>query len=166
MKSNNLFYDITHIIFNIISMLLFLPHPLYWWYQTNFIYEISSPIYVDIISIVLYRTSYSLCLYHHSHCTCVSNPHFQWYQNLCIYDFAPTICITSGTLYMVSHPQFMTSRHIIYDITGVVFLSSLQWYLTLHPEYLSPHNHSKDHLWMTVCMISHQLYIWHLMHHR
>ena len=74
--------------------------------------------------------------------TCVSHPLFQGYHTLFIYDIAPTICKTSDTLYKVSHPQFMTSRHIIYDITCVVFMSSLPRYLTLHPYYLSPHNHS------------------------
>ena len=45
-------YDITPIIFYVISMLFLSPNPLYWWYHTNSIYEISSSIYVDIISIV------------------------------------------------------------------------------------------------------------------
>ena len=59
----------------------------------------------------------------------------------------------------------MTSRHIICDITGTVFMSSLPRYLTLHPQYLCPHNPSNCDLCTTVCMTSHQLYIWHLMHH-
>ena len=163
MKSNHHFYDITPTIFDIVSTLFLSSHPLYWWYHTKSIYEISCSIYVDIISIVLYTTT--LCLYHHRHCTCVSHPHFPWYHTLYVYDIAPTICLTSDTLYKVSHPQFMTSRHIIYDITCVVFMSSLPRYLTLHTQYLSPHNHSKYDLWTTVCMTSHPLYIWHLMHH-
>ena len=59
----------------------------------------------------------------------------------------------------------MTSHHIICDITGTVFMSSLPRYLTLHPQYLFPHNPSNCDLCTTVCMTSHQLYIWHLMHH-
>ena len=66
----------------------------------------------------------------------------------------------------VSHPQFMTSCHIIYDITGTVFMSLLPRYLTLHPQYLCPPNPSKYVLLITVCMTSHPLYIWHLMHHK
>ena len=165
MKWNHYFYDITPTIFIIVSMLFLSPHALYWWYPTNFIYEMSSSIYVDIISIVLYTTAYSLCLYHHNHCTFVSQPNFQWYDTLCIYDIAPTIYTTSDTLYKVSHPQFMTSHNIIYDITGVIYMPSRPWYLTQHPEYLSPHNHSKYDLWTTFCTTSHILYIWHLMHH-
>ena len=165
MKSNHHFYDITPTVFDIVSMLFLSPHPLYWWYHTNSIYEISSSIYVDIISIVLYTTTYSLCLCHHSHCTCVSRPPFPWYHTLCIYDIATTICLTSDTLYKVSHPQFMTSHHIIYDITGTVFMSSLPRYLTLHPLYLCHHNPSMYYLWTIVCMTTHPLYIWHFMHH-
>ena len=99
----------------------------------------SHPLYMST-SYRLYTIAYSLYLYHHSHCTCVSHPLFPWYHTLCIYDIAPTICLTSETLYNVSHPQFMTTCHIIYDITCTVFLSSLPQYLTLHPQNLYPHN--------------------------
>ena len=92
----------------------------------------SLPLYM-LTSYPLYTTTYSLYWYHHSHCKCVSHPLFPWYHTLCIYDIALTICLTSDTLYKVSHPQFMTSPHIIYDITGTVFMTSLPRYLTLHP---------------------------------
>ena len=52
MKSNQHFYDITPTIYDTVSRLFLSPHPLYWWYHTNCIYEISSAIYVNIISIV------------------------------------------------------------------------------------------------------------------
>ena len=113
----------------------------------------------------LCTTTYSLYLYHHSPCTYVSHPLFPWYHTLCIYDIAPTICLTSDTLYKLSNPHFMTSRHLTYDITCTVFMSSLPRYVTLHPQYLFPHNPSKYDLWTTVYMTSHPLYIWHLMHH-
>ena len=95
----------------------------------------SHPLYMST-SYPLYAPAYSLYLYHHTHCTCVSHPHFPWYHTLCVYDIAPTIWLTSDTLYKVSLPQFMTSRHIIYDIICTVFMSSLPRYLTLHPLYL------------------------------
>ena len=162
MKSKH--HDITPTIFYIILTLFLSPHPLYWWYHTNCIYEISSYIYMST-SYPLYTTTHSLYFFHHSHSTCVSHPLFPWYHTLCIYDIAHTICLTSDTLYKVSHPSFMTLRHIIYDITCTVFMSSLPWYLTLHPQYLCPHNPSMYDLRTTVCMTSHSLYIWHIMHH-
>ena len=116
-------------------------------------------------SYALYTTTYSLYLYHHSHCTCVSHALFPWYHTLHIHDIAFTIYLISDTLYKVSHPGFMILHHIIYDITCTVLMSSLPWYLILHPEYLCPHKPSTYDLWTTVCMTSHPLYIWHLMHH-
>ena len=162
MKSNHHFHDITPTIFDIISTLFLSPHLLYWWYHINCIYEISSSIYVDIISIVhnmftIFVPSQALYLCLH--------PLFPWYHTLCIHDLATNISLTSDTLYKVSHPHFMTSCQIIYDITCTVYRSSLLWYLTLHPQYTCPHNPSKYDLWTTVCMTSHPLYIWHLMHH-
>ena len=124
----------------------------------------SHPLYVAT-SYPLYTATYSLYFFHHSHSTCVSHPRFPWYHTLCIYDIAPTICLTSDTLYKVSLTQFMTSRHITYDIICTVFMSSLPRYLTLHPQYLCPHNASTYDLWITVCMTSRPLYIWHIRHH-
>ena len=115
----------------------------------------SHPLYIST-SYPLYTTTYSLYLYHHSHCTCVSHLHFPWYHTLCIHDIAPTICLTPDTLYEVLHPQFMTSHQIIYDITCTVFMSSLPRYLTLHRQYLCPHNPSTYDLWT--------LYVWHDTH--
>ena len=139
-------------------------HPLYFTlYQCYFCHHIhcidttptvfmrSHPIYVAT-SYTLYTTTYSLCLYHHSHCTCVSHPLFPWYPALCIYDIAPSICLISDTLYKVSLPKFMSSRHIIYDIICSVYMSSIPRYLTLHPQYLCPHNPSNYDLCTTLCM--------------
>ena len=132
--------------------------------------KISHQIY--LWDLILYICRHIHCIqqhthyfFHHSHCTCVSHPLFPWPHTLCIYDIACTICLTSDTLYKVSHPPFMTSRHIIYDITCTVFMSSLPRYLTLHPQYLCPHNPSTYDLWKSVCMTSHPLYIWHIMYH-
>ena len=109
------------------------------------------PLYMST-SYPLYTKTYYLYLYHHRHCTCVSHTHFPWYHTLCIYDIARNICLTSDTLYKVSHPQFITSCHIIYDITCTAFMSSLPRYLTLHPVYLCPNP--------PLCMISEQLCVW------
>ena len=124
----------------------------------------SHPLYMST-SYTLYSTTYSQYFFHHCHRTCVSHSLFPWYHNLCIYNIAPTICLILDTLYKVSHPQFMTSHHIIYDITGIEFMASISRYLTLHPQYLCPHNPSTYDLWTAVCKTSHPLYIWHLIHH-
>ena len=162
--------DITSTIYEI--------KPLFLWHHTHYIYHhinaisfptwtvlmISQQLYLwDLIRYIcqhhIHRIVYNslLTVFVPSQPLYLCFPLTQWYHTLFIYDIARTIWKTSDTLYKVSHPQFMTSRHIIDDITCVVFMSSLPRYLTLHPEYLSPHNHSKYDLWTTVCMTSHPL---------
>ena len=139
-----------------ISTLLMISHQIYLW---------DLILYICWHHIHWIQQHIHYIFFHHSHCTCVSSPLFQWYHTLCIYDTAHSICLTSDTLYKVSHPSFMTSCHIIYDITFTVFMSSLPQYLTLHPQYLWPHNPSTYDLWTTVCISSHTFYIWHIIHH-
>ena len=156
-------YDITTTIFDIVSTLSLSSHPIYWWYHTNCIYEISSTIYDDIISIVynsiftIFVTSQPLYLCLAPTLSMISHPLYVWHYN--------HYMLTSYTLHKVSHLRFMTSHHIIYDITGTVFVTSLTEYLALHALHLCHHNHSIYDLCPTVCMISHPLYIWHLIHH-
>ena len=59
------FYDITPTIFDIVSTVSVSSHPMYWWYHTNWIFEISSAIYDNIISIVYDITALHVC--HHTH---------------------------------------------------------------------------------------------------
>ena len=136
MTSHYIIYDITCTVLSIKPPFFMTSHPLhlisYWRYFcqrihciddiTPTVFMISHTLYMST-SYPLYTTKYSAYFYHHSHCTCVSHPHFLWYHILCIYDIAATICLTSDTLYKVSHPQCMTSRHIIYDISCTVFMT-------------------------------------------
>ena len=108
--------------------LLMISHQLYLWDLILYI----CPHHIHCIQQHIHCSPNSLWFYHHNHCTCVSHPLFPWYHTFCIYDIALTICLTSDTLYKVSHPHFMTSPHIISDITGTVFMTSLPQYLTLH----------------------------------
>ena len=154
MTSNHHLYDIKPTISDFISPVSVLSHPLFSWYHTNCIYEISSTIHHDLISIVYNMTATG---------SVSSHPFFQ-YHNLCMDDSTRTICITSYTLHKLSYPHFMTSHHIIYDITWTVFMKSFSLYLTLHPMYLCHHNCSVDDLRTTVSVKSHSLYVWYLMH--
>ena len=87
------FYDITPTIFDNVSMLFLSPHPLYWWYHTNSIYEISSSIYVDIISIV-YNNIFTIFV--------PSQPLY--------------LCLTP-TLSMISHPLYIWyCMHYMFNI--------------------------------------------------
>ena len=127
MTSNHRFYHTTLTTFDNVSTVSVPSHPLYWWYHTNCIYEITSAIIHDIIFFVYDMTATV---------SVPSQPLVQWYHTLCMHDIKPTICIISYTLYKASHSHFMISHHIMYDITCTVFMKSLPLYLTLHPLYL------------------------------
>ena len=117
MKSNHHFYDTTPTIFNMVSTLFLLPHPLYWWYHTNSIYEISSSIYVNIISIV-YNNIFTIFV--------PSQPLY--------------VCLTP-TLSMISHPlciwhcthYMFNTRYTLWGITSTVY--------DITPDYLWHHMH-------------------------
>ena len=156
MTENHCLCDIKPTISDFIATVSVLSHPLFSWYHTNCIYEISSAIHHDIISIVYDMTATG---------SVSSHPFFQWYHTLCMDDITHTICITSYTLHKSLYPHFVTSHHIIYDITCTVFMKSLPLYLTLHPLYLCHLSHSIDVLRPTVSVTSHKLYVWHLMHY-
>ena len=127
MNSNHRFYHTTLTTFDNVSTVSVPSHPLYWWYHTNCIYEITSTIIHDIIFFVYDMTATV---------SVPSQPLIQWYHTLCFYDITPTICIISYTLYKASHSHFMISHHIMYDITCTVFMKSLPLYLTQHPLHL------------------------------
>ena len=70
------------------STLLMISHQMY----------LSDLILYILTSYSLYTITYSLYLYNHSDCTCVSHPLFPWYHTICIYDIEPTIYLTSDTI--------------------------------------------------------------------
>ena len=155
MTSIHLFYDTTPTIFDIIYTVFVSSHTMSWLYHTNSIFEISSAIYDDIISIV-YDITTTECV--------SSHPLFQWYYTLCMQDITPTICIISYTLYKALPPHFMSSHHIIQYITCTVFMTSPPLYLKWRPLYLCHPNDSIDDLRPTPCLTSHPLYVCQLMH--
>ena len=84
MTSKHHFYDITHTI-SVSS------HPLYWWYHTNCIYEISSNIYHDIISIV-YNITFTIFV--------TSQPQYLCLHTHTFDDITFFVCMTPLPLYV------------------------------------------------------------------
>ena len=86
-------YDITSTIFDIIST----PHPLYWWYHSKSIYEVSSSIYVDIISIVynkiftIFVPSHPLYLFLTPTLSLISHPLYIWHCTHYMFNIRHTI---------------------------------------------------------------------------
>ena len=97
MKSKHHFYDIAPTIFYIVSTLFLSPHPMYWWYDTKSIYEISSSIYVDIISIVynniftIFFPSQPLYLYLTPTLSMISYPLYTWHCTHYMFNIRYTI---------------------------------------------------------------------------
>ena len=159
-------------------------HPLYQWYNTHSIYDITST--VNMAQYALYMTSHPRFMTSQhsthdikaiiSHLTLIisdststvslsSLPDYRSYNPHCMYDNTATKCMTSYELHMASHPLFMISLHA----------------MTSHPLYLCHHTQDICHrihcsgpllivYWLyhtyymyamkpTICMTSQEFYI-------
>ena len=138
MKSNQHFYNITPTFLNIVLMLFLSPHPLYWWYHTNCIYEISSSIYVNIISIVynnlltIFVPSQPLYLCLTSSLSMISHP-------LC--DITQRY-MTSHPLYLIPQPLHLFGHTCSIDaITKLMEVITSDTRMTLYTVYITSHSH-------------------------
>ena len=132
MKSKHHFYDTTPTIFDIVSTLFLSPHPLYWWYHTNCIYEVSSSIYVKIISIV-YNNILTICTI--TATVPVSHTHS-------FHDIIPFVYMTSHPLYLIPHPLHLSSHTPSIDVfTKIMKVITLGTYMTIYPVYITSHSH-------------------------
>ena len=151
-------------------------HPLYRWYNTHSICDITSTVYM---------AQYALCMTSHQrfmtsqhsthdikaimfHLTPIiseststvslsSHPDYRSYNTHCMYDNTATICMTSYELDMTSHPLFMISHHAV----------------TSHPLYSCHHTQDTWHRIRcsptniySVLIIPHLLYVGHETHYK
>ena len=144
MTSNHSIYVITPNIFDIMSTVSFSSPPLYWWYHTNCISEITSAIIHHIISIVYDMTA---TVWHHNHC--INDMRF------------PTFDITSRV--MTSHPLYLwNNRHYICGYMSSLF-NIKNTVLRQYSHYIWNHNF---HICIcvitdTALMIKHTPYLQH-----
>ena len=149
-------------------------HPLYQWYNTHSIYDITSTAYMA--KYALYMTSHPpfITSQHSthdfkviSHLTLIisdststvslsSYPDYQSYNPHCTYCNTATICMTSCEPHMTSHPLFLISHHA----------------MTSHPLYSCHHTQDTCHCihcyWTniySVLIILHLIYVWHENHY-
>ena len=150
-------------------------HPLYQWYNTQFIYDIISPVYMA--QYVLYTTPHPRFMTSEhsthdikaiiSHLTLIISDspstvslslHSDYwsYNPYGMYGNTGTICMTSYELHMTLHPLFMISQHT----------------MILHPLYSCHHTqdtwHCIHYSWTitsSVLIIPHLLYVWHETHY-
>ena len=178
MKSYHHFYDTTPTVFDSVLMLFLSPHPLYWWYHTNCIPEISSSIYVEILSIVyngivtifvpsqpLYQfLTPTLSMILHTlyilHLT-----YYIWYHSHCICMVTPTLLMPSQKLWKSSHlaPVWYYTHfisHLIHHLwhQSSVFMTSLTLHWWHHISSIWHYIHSLGNH-TTICMTSCPLYL-------
>ena len=80
-------------------------------------------------------------------------------------------CMSSQSLYVWHHMHYIWHHiHSLWHHTTLLMMSS-PLYLTIHPRYLtslplylSNHTHSLSDITATLCMISHNVYIWYPIH--
>ena len=150
-------------------------HPLYQWYNTHSVCDITSTVYMD--QYALYRTCHPpfMTSQHSthdikaiiSHLTLIiseststvslsSHPDSRSYNPHCMYDNTATICITPYELHVTSHPLFMISQH---DMT------SHPLYSCHHTQDTCHHIHSSWTITYSVLIIPQLLYVWHENHY-
>ena len=109
MTSNHRVYVITATIFDILSTVSVSSLPLYWWYHTNYISEITSAIIHDIISILYDMTE---TVWHHNHW--FHGIRFPTYHITCrIYDMPSPIAVTSQTLSLWIYVTIFNIKHTV-----------------------------------------------------
>ena len=150
-------------------------HPLYRWYNTHFIYDIPSTVYMA--QYALYMTSHPWFMTSQqsthdikaviSHLTPIisdststvslsSHPDYRPCNPHCMYDNTATICMTSYELHMTSHPLFLISHHA---------MTSHPLYSCHHTQDTCHHIHCSWTITYNVLIIPHLLYMWHQTHH-
>ena len=123
MKRNHHFYDITPTILDLVSLLFLSQHPLYWWYHTDSIYEISSSIYVKIISIVynniftIFVPSQPLYLHLTTTLSMISNPLYIWHCTHYMFNIKYTLWGFTSTVYDITLHYLWDHIHCIHVIT-------------------------------------------------
>ena len=149
-------YDTTSTISDLTSTVSVSSHPLYQWYQNQYMYGITSSICV---------TSYPLYLWHHIHYVRHQNTVCWWHHTRLIYDIT---CMTDDitytlsqqtTVFMMSHPLQawrhthsirhcthcvlvittppLISHPLLYDITPTVYVTSCALFIRAHPLLIS-----------------------------
>ena len=149
MTSDHRVYVITHTILDTMSTVSVSSHPLYWWYHTKCISEITSVVIHDIISIVYDMTA---TVRHHKHC--IHDIRFPTYDTTSrVYDISSPIPVTSQTLCL-----WIQVNYISHQTHGGKSIQPL--YLKSQPQYvyLCDHTHCVDDITHTVFMTWHLLY--------
>ena len=155
MTSDHCVFLITPTMFDIMSTVSVSSPPLYWWYHTKCISEITSAIIHDIISMLYDMTN---TVWHHNHC--IHDMRFPTYDIISrVDDISSPIPVTPQRLCLWIHVNY-----IYHQTHSAKTIQPL--YLKSQPRYvnLCDHTHCIDDITHTVFMTWHILHLWHNMH--
>ena len=149
-------------------------HPLYQWYNTHSIYDITSTVYMAQYALYMTSHPWFMTSQHSTHdikaiishltpimsdstsTVSLSSQKDYWsYNPRCMYDNTATICMTSYELHMTSHPLYDITP--CYDITPTLF--------SHHIQDSCHHIHCSWTITYSVLIIQHLLYVWHETHY-
>ena len=103
MTSDHRVFVTTPTIFDIVSTVSVSSPPLYWWYHTNCISEITSAIIHDILTILYLMAA---TVWHHNHC--IHDIRFPTYDITSrVYDISSAMPVTSQTLCLWIHVNYI-----------------------------------------------------------
>ena len=103
MTSDHRVFVTTPTIFDIVSTVSVSSPPLYWWYHTNCISEITSAIIHDILTILYLMAA---TVWHHNHC--IHDIRFPTYDiTSTVYDISSAMPVTSQTLCLWIHVNYI-----------------------------------------------------------
>ena len=150
--------DITFTISDLMSTVSRSSHPLYQWYHSDYMYDITSSIHV---------TSYLIYLWHHIHYVGNHNAVCGWhhtqniYDNICTADDITSTLSNQATVFILSHPlqawhhthsirhrphcifvittSPLISHPIVYDIMPSLCVPSYALHITSHLLLISSH---------------------------
>ena len=144
-----------HCSWTVTYSVLIIPHILYVWHETHYMYDIREILYDITLTLYDITILYPWCHIHSIH---DSTP--------TLYDITYFILVTSQILYLWQDTCCVYDIILsIYDISHGVWMTILPWHPTSNSQYLCNHTHLIDDITPYVCMKSHQLHVGHHRHY-
>ena len=167
---------ITHIIYDISSTLYDVTFTMCVTSGNDSIYDIK---YCKFLTYSLYMASHTV-LWPHNHCVpsqtlCLTlHSVYLWHYTQCTNFMKRRECMSSYPLYVWHHMHYVWHHfhslwhdNTLFMTSSPLYLTShYRWqvYLILYPLYLCNHTHSINDITITLCLISHTVYMWHPIH--
>ena len=163
LTSNHHFEDITATILDIVSTVSVSSHQLYWWYNSHYMYDITSSICETVCPLYLWHCTHYVW-YHNPRCWLHHTLHM--YDIICTTEDVTSTLPLQATTFMTSHPlqawhhtccvrhctscifvittSTLISHPLLYDIMPTTCVTSYAPYITSYPILMSLHYSTYD----------------------